>query len=267
MRTLTRVARETAGTPQQLPTVFTALHEEGIRPRRATVTMVAATPASLKSMLTLYWIARMGLPTLFFSADTDAYESMKRAAAMVSGKTMDEVEADIGNGNQGQYEELLAQLNIRWVFETDPTYEDLSLETAAYAEVFGDFPQMIVVDNLMNIVGDNENEFASMRDTTKALKRLVRITNASVFVLHHMQETEKGNDRPAARNRLQGKVAQLPEMILSIALAGDELRISAVKNRFGPGDASGEKYVTVYADPARCRFYNSRQAKMMGHAA
>lgn len=45
MRTLTRVARETAGTPQQLPVVFPALSEAGIRPRRSTVTMVAATPA------------------------------------------------------------------------------------------------------------------------------------------------------------------------------------------------------------------------------
>jgi hypothetical protein len=264
MRTLTRVARETAGSPQQLPTVFPPLAEAGIRPRRATVTMVAATPASLKSMLTLYWIARMGLPCLFFSADTDAYESMKRAAAMVSGKTMDEVERDITAGRQSDYEDMLARLNIRWVFETDPTYTDLELETAAFAEVFGEFPEIVVIDNLMNVVGENENEFASMRDTTKALKRLVRITNASVFVLHHMQETEKDNGRPAARNRLQGKVSQLPEMILSIALSGDELRVAAVKNRFGPGDASAEKYVSIFADPGRCRFYNNRLQKQQG---
>lgn len=267
MRTLLRVARETAGSPQQLPAVFPGLAEAGIKPRRSTVTMIAATPGSLKSMLTLYWIARMGLPTLFFSADTDAYESMKRAAAMVSGKTMDEVERDIAAGRQSEYEDALTALNIRWVFETDPTYTDLELETAAFAEVFGEFPEVIVMDNLMNIVGENENEWSSMRDTTKALKRLVRITNASVFVLHHMSETEKDNGRPAARNRLQGKVSQLPEMILSIALSGDELRICAVKNRFGPDDASGEKYVVVYADPGRCRFYNSRMAKSQGIAA
>lgn len=253
--------------PQQLPVVFPGLAEAGIRPRRATVTMIAATPASLKSMLTLYWVARMALPTLIFSADTDAYESMKRAAAMVSGNTMDQVERDITQGNQDYYEELLAQLNIRWVFETDPTYTDLELETAAYAETFGEFPEVIVIDNLMNVVGENENEFASMRDTTKALKRLVRITNASVFVLHHMQETEKGNNKPAARNRLQGKVSQLPEMILSIALDGDELRVSAVKNRFGPGDASAEKYVSIYADPSRVRFYNNRIAMSQGVSA
>lgn len=267
MRTLIRVARETAGTPQQLPTVFPPLADAGIRPRRATVTMIAATPASLKSMLTLYWVARMGLPTLFFSADTDAYESMKRASAMVSGQTMDQVEQDIHAGRQDGYEQALTQLDIRWVFETDPTYDDLMLETAAYAEATGEYPEVIVLDNLMNVVGENADEFASMRDTTKALKRLVRITGASVYVLHHMQETQKDTGMPAARNRLQGKVAQLPEMILSIALADNELRVAAVKNRFGPGDASAERYISLYVDPARCRFYNSRLALQTGHAA
>lgn len=219
--------------------------------------MLAATPASLKSMLTLYWTARMGLPTLFFSADTDAYESSKRAAAMVTGNTQAKVENDFAQGDQQQYLDALAKLNIRWVFETDPTYRDLELETAAFTEAFGAFPEVIVIDNLMNVVGENENEWQGMRETTKALKRLVRITDAAVFVLHHMGETEKDNTKPASRNRLQGKVSQLPEVILSIARDGSELRVCAVKNRFGPGDASGEKYVSLYASPERCRFYNS----------
>lgn len=267
MKTLLSVASQVERTPQQLPTVFPALEAAGIRPRRATVTMIAATPASLKSMLTLYWVARMGLPVLFFSADTDQYESMKRAAAMVTGASQSQVERDIVAGQRQPYLDRLADLNIRWVFETDPTYEDLALETAAYVEVYGEFPKIIVIDNLMNVVGDNENEFGSMRDTTKALKRLNRITGASVFVLHHMSEQEKDNGVPPARRRLQGKVSQLPELILSLALVGDELRICAVKNRFGKGDASGESFVSLWVSPDKCQFYNSRQAMQIGHPA
>lgn len=267
MRTLERVVAQAASGPQQLPTIFPMLAEAGIKPRRSTVTMVAAVPGSLKSMLTMYWVARMGLPTLFFSADTDAYETMKRASAMVSGVTQSEVEKDIASGNREAYAERLRQLNIRWVFETDPTYADISLEVAAYAEVFGAFPEIIVIDNLMNVVGENDNEFGSMRDTTKALKRLVRITDAAVFVLHHMQEGEKDHGTPPARRRLQGKVSQLPEVILSLALVGDELRVAAVKNRFGPGDASGEKYVSIYTAPDRCQFFTSRAALGQGFPA
>lgn len=264
MRTLERVSYQAKGIPQQLPTVFPALEHAGIRPRKATVTMIAATPGSLKSMLTLYWVARMGLPTLFFSADTDAFESMKRAAAMMTGTTQNKVEADVLAGGENPYSAALAMLNIRWVFETDPSYADIALETAAFAEVFGEFPSVIVIDNLMNVVGENDNEFGSMRDTTKAMKRITRLTSAAVFVLHHMSEQERENGAPPARRRLQGKVSQLPEVILSMLLVGDELRIAAVKNRFGPGDASGEKYVSLWTAPDKCQFFNTRANMQMG---
>lgn len=265
MQRLSRIVQQPSSTEGRvLPLVFSPLEQAGIRPRLGTVCMIAAVPGAMKSMLALYWTARMNLPTLFFSADTDAYESTKRAAAMVSGDTQDVVEHNLNNGDTDRYFNVLDTLNLRWVFETDPTYLDLELETAAFAEVHGEFPKVIVIDNLMNVVGDNENEFASMRDTTKALKRLVRITDAAVFVLHHMQETEKDTSKPPARNRLQGKVSQLPEIILSIARNGDEMRISPVKNRFGPGDASGETYVSLWTDATRCRFYASQWHKEQG---
>lgn len=267
MRTLLSVATEHKSTPQQLPSVFPAWEKAGIRLRKGTTTMIAATPASLKSMLTLYLVGRMDLPTLFFSADTDSFESAKRAAAMTSGDTQTQVEQNFAKGDVSRYQDWLGRLPIRWVFETDPTYKDIALETAAYAEVYGAFPQIIVIDNLMNVVGENDNEFGAMRDTTKAIKRLVRITGASVFVLHHMSEQEKDHGTPPARRRLQGKVSQLPEVILSLALVNDELRVAAVKNRFGPGDASGERYATLYTSPERCQFYNTRQAMQTGHPA
>ena len=258
MKTLSRVVQKSAPENRSLPTVFQAWTQAGIRPRRGNVTMIYATAASLKSMLAMYYVARMGLPTLVFSADTDEYETTKRAAAMVTGRTQAEVERDWSNGDRDEYMGMLEQLNIRWVFESDPTYSDIELETAAYAEVFGAFPEVIVVDNLMNVTPENENEWAGMRETSKVLKRLVRITDAAVLVLHHASETEKDSTTPPARSRIQGKVSQLPEVILSIARNNDELRVAAVKNRYGPGDASGENYVTLYTSPERCRFYESR---------
>src|SRR5690606_26196678 len=125
-------------------------------------------------------------------------------------------------------------------------YDDLMLETMAFAEVHGDFPAVIVIDNLMNLVGQNEDEWGSMREHTKALHRLVRVTNASVFVLHHMGETTKDPRYPSPRSALQGKVAQLPEMILSLAMDSEfgELRAAVVKSRFGKQDPTGEKFTS-----------------------
>ena len=107
--------------------------------------------------------------------------------------------------------------HVRWVWESDPTYDDITLETTAFAEVYGRFPSIVVIDNLMNVVGENESEWSSMRDTTKAIHRLVRITGAHVFVLHHMSENNARPQYPAPMRDVQGKVSQLPELIISLA--------------------------------------------------
>lgn len=224
----------------------------------------------MKTLLAQYWVARMGQPTLFFSADTDAATITKRAGAMVTGDTQDEVGRGLRGDKAADYAEALARLNhIRWVFESDPTYADLELETAAFAEAHGQFPAVIVIDNLMNVVGENEDEWGSMRDTTRALHRLVRVTDAAVFVLHHMSERKADNTQPAPRSDLQGKVSQLPELILSLAFDPElgVLNVGAVKNRFGPADASGRTFTSLLVDPARVQVYVSAQARMAGYAA
>ena len=155
------------------------------------------------------------------------------------------------------------------MFESDPTYTDLLLETMAFAEAHGRYPEIIVVDNLMNVVGENEDEWGSMRDTTKAFKRLVRFTDAALFVLHHMAERRTDNTVPAPRSDLQGKVSQLPEVILSLAFdGGSELKVAPVKNRFGPADATARTHaVSLYVTPETGQFYNSNYNRVNGMPA
>lgn len=230
--------------------------------------MFAGTPGSMKTFMVLFLLAKMGLPALFFSADTDAKTITKRAAAMLTGDSQEAVESALRtNGGASYYAEHLESLNkIRWVFESDPTYRDLELETLAFAEVHGKYPEIIVVDNLMNVVGESEDEWGSMRETTKAFKRLVRFTDAALFVLHHMAERKTDNTMPSPRSDLQGKVSQLPEVILSLAFDGvSELRVAPVKNRFGPADASARTHVvTLFVRPENGQFYTSAYARAQG---
>jgi RecA-family ATPase len=255
MKSLARSARrvqEDSG--QFLPTVLRPLEEAKIRARSGTATFVAGPPGAMKTGLVLYLVLRMNLPTLYFSADAEDFEVVERAGAAISGDTMEQVRA-----NPERYVETLrtAADNVRFVYEDSPTYEDVELEIAAYAEVYGEFPKVIVIDNLMNVVGEQENEWGSMRDTARVIHRLTRITKAGLFVLHHMADDRNDPSTPAPRAKLQGKVGQLPKAIWSLALNGDKLLICPAKNRWGPADASGQTYVTVYVDPARNRLYNS----------
>lgn len=247
-----------------LPTVFQALEDRGIRTRMGTTTMVVGPPGSMKTQFMLYYLLRLRLPALYLSADAEDFEMDERAAAVISGDSMDAVRR-----NPSAYTDTLTTdaAHVRLVFEDSPTYVDVELEVAAYAEVHGAFPKVIVIDNLMNLTGENENEWASMRDSARVIHKLTRITKAQLFVLHHMADDRTDPTTPAPRKSLQGKVSQLPKAIWSLAVEDNAFRVAPVKNRWGPGDATGRTYVELYTSPANGRFYNSRADWQMGRPA
>lgn len=261
MRSLARSARrvqEAGG--EFLPLNLRPLEDMKIRARAGTATFVAGPPGAMKTGLVLYLILRMNLPTIYFSADAEDFEIVERAGAAITGDTMEQVRA-----NPADYVPALETVNnVRFIYEDSPTYEDVELEVAAYAEVYGEFPKIIVIDNLMNLVGENENEWGAHRDHARVIHRLTRITKAALFVLAHMSDDRTDPTTPAPRSKLMGKVGALPKAIWSLALNDDQLLVAPVKNRWGRGDASGQSYATVYVDPARSRLYNSRHDMQLG---
>lgn len=263
MQSLSRIAQRPQETGAFLPPVFLPLENAGIRLREGTVTFVAGVAGAMKTGLTLYWVGRLQRPALYFSADSEPFEMVERAAAMVTGDPMTQVRADYS-----AYAGVLNDLPIRMVFEDSPTYHDLEMEVAAYAEVHGRFPEVLVIDNLLNLVGENENEWGAHRDHARVIHRITRITRATVLVLAHMGEDKVDpTQNPQPRTKLQGKISQLPKLILSLAFDGQRLKIAAVKNRFGPADASGHTYVELWCDPTRNQFFSSQYDFQNGRPA
>lgn len=248
--------RENAREP--LPDVL-GLAKHGVQVRRGQVTLIAAQPNDGKSLLTLWmslqW-ATLGIRTLYFSADTDEETTLRRAAATVTGKEQSYIEQLMREG-WDVIATALADLNgrVSFDFETDPSYQHIYEELVAYYECWGDYPQVVVIDNLMDCVGDNDDEYGSMRDTTKALKRFARLTGAAFIVLHHCNETDKRENHPPARREITGKVAQKPEMIWTVMLDGNRMMIAIVKNRSGPKDPKGLTFHTLIVDFERVQFY------------
>ena len=142
----------TKATP--LPDVWSALSNKQIKFRRGQVCMVAAAPNAGKSMFALIYAIRANVPTLFFSADTDTTTVMMRAAAHLSGHSQVLVEGNLAS-NTHYYDHRLPKLNnIKWVFDSSPSIDDLELEIRAYVELYGQAPELIVIDNLMNVVAE-----------------------------------------------------------------------------------------------------------------
>lgn len=253
MLTLARAVRQTGGGGAPLPVVWTKLASAGIRFRRGQLAMLASAPNSGKSLLALLMAIRMGVPTLYFSADTDRHDTLIRAAAAITGHTMDEVEQGFEVAPDW-YEAQLAQLSfIRFCFDPAPALEDLAMELEAYIEVMGEAPHLIVIDNLINVQMDDVDEFRGLRLIMSALHQLAREEGPCILVLHHVTGEYDNGEKPPPRRALHGKVSHLPELILTMAkvAASNFIGVACVKNRNGPADPTAENAVWLACDFAR----------------
>lgn len=260
MLTLSRGSRK-AQSSEPLPTVHQSLAEAGIRPRFGQVTMIAAQPNAGKSMfaehLAIEWVTKHGLWGYYLSADTDEGDAKRRALAMLLGETMTEVEEGLDGPGEAWYLEQLDSLaDLRWAFRSDPDVPFIMAELDAFHEAYGAHPDFLVVDNLVNLVGDVENDKRGLMELQSFLKYIARTHGMAVLVLHHCSETSGDPTVPPARKFIQNKVSELPEQILTVAYDAEEGRfgVAGVKLRGAKADPKAEHPVWLEADFARCHF-------------
>ena len=245
----------TKATP--LPDVWTGLAAKQIKFRRGQVCMVAAAPNAGKSMFALIYAIKAQVPTLFFSADTDTTTVMMRVAAHTSGHSQVTVENNLA-GDSHYYDHHFQKIDhIKWVFDSSPSIDDLELEIRAYVELYGIAPELIIIDNLMNVAAETNDEWSGLRAIMMELHDMARKTEACVMVLHHVSEqSEYGSpSKPPARRAIHGKVSQLPALILTLGYDPNQatLAVAAVKNRFGPHTADASDYAQLLVNYAACQ--------------
>ena len=269
MLSLTRAWSGATTKAAPLPDVWDTLKNKQVRFRRGQLTMVAAAPNAGKSMFALVYAIKAKVPTLFFSADTDVTTVMIRAASHVSGHAQITVEQNL-DVKSAYYDDSFEKMrHIQWVFDSSPSLDDIELEVKAYQELYGIAPQLIVVDNLMNVAAETDNEWAGLRAIMMELHDLARNTEACVLVLHHVSEASEYGDGtyPPARRSIHGKVSQLPSLMLTLGYdpLGKQLRVAAVKNRFGPNSADGKDWVALDANYAACQIGDVKLGNYVAH--
>lgn len=252
--TLSRAARsQRAGEP--LPKVFARLWDQGIRPRQSEVTLWFGLPGAAKTATVLIWLMKMNVPALYFSLDTDSGTMERRAVAHLSGKTVELVETEKKAGHD--FSGLLESSKVRYCFTPDMTMEEIDLELRAYVEIHGAYPQVIVIDNLMDMSADGDNEWSGMRQLMKGFHSLARVTQSGVWVLHHASEGSGSPFSPPPRKEIQGKLAQKPGLIISLCCTGEKVGIACVKNRHGKADPTGQTATWFNVDLSRMRLYEN----------
>jgi hypothetical protein len=236
--------------------MFPSWGRRGLSLRQSSVQIIAGVAGTYKTMVLLSGLANMKVPTLAFSNDSDDTTIAKRLLAIASGTPSEECE-DWLRTDPARCQRLLQQYDfLQWQFHSSPSLDDIWLETYAYGERYGQWPQLICIDILMGVSHAGESEWEALRTVMKEAKNLAAETRASVLILHHASEAARGKPCPS-RGDIMGKAAANPTLIVTLGKDEDErLWAACVKNRHGPCDISGRTAFQMGIDPPTSRVYD-----------
>jgi predicted ATP-dependent serine protease len=219
-----------------LPVVNSVLAGAGLSLRRGQFSLLAGAPGTGKSVVATNLAVFTKVPVLFFSADSDEWTVRTRACAILSGSLLDDVEKNLHDEAWESFyaDTLRAADHIDFCYQTDIDIDFLVLRLQAHAEMRGDYPHLVVVDNLANTIVDQDNEFAELRAICRELQRIARTTGAHIIAAHHVVGTKENGDSPVALADVMGKISKIPEVVLGLSHNGENSVILSVpKNRGG----------------------------------
>jgi RecA-family ATPase len=249
MRLLSRAIKTASQGGATLPVVWQSLAAQQIAIRYGEVSMIAGPPGAGKSTLALSLAVRAKVPTLYISADTHSHTMSLRLLALLTGRQQQDVEPLMEADRDWAAQMLKPADHIMWEFDSSPTLKDIEDAVLASRERLGEDVRLIVLDNAVDVTMDSQDEWGGLRTLMKELKWWARETGAAVVVCHHTSEGVLGNPCPPQK-ALHGKVAQTPSLILTIHNQVSTMGVCAVKNRYGPADATGGSPVWLSYEPA-----------------
>ena len=240
-----------AGDP--LPAVWDALEQKGTRFLRGQLALVCAGPGVGKSALVLSYALKAKVPTLYFSADSDAFTQLSRSLSVVTGWNMEKTTRMVREGDLGEAKDVFGDIPIRFNYSASPTPDQIELSMRAYEEVYNCHPALVVIDNITNVRTGGENDedpFSGLESLMDYLHDMARKTQACVVGLHHVTGPFNDADKPIPLSGVKGQIARVPEMVLTLHRESDDfgptlLNVSTVKNRGGKADPSGNSFVCL----------------------
>ena len=263
-----RALRKAATTGHALPELpaLAGLYSLGVQFRRSQLVMVTGRPKAGKSNFVQWLAYSWGLPALYNCWDMPAFTAAVRHAAIVTGDETSVISRHLGEDGPGgaYYEDALSGGVLEYCFDTKPELPDVQQEIDAWVEKYDAYPDVIICDNLLNIDGAEEDHRVQ-KFILRELQDLARRTGALVFVLHHATEGAKDTARPPAARETDGKVNQIPDLVLSVANDGEGgFSMAPVANRNGTSDPNADHPVRIYADFGRMVFSQYRPAVSPG---
>lgn len=238
---LSRSVKRAGSGKEPLPAPFASWASQGIRPRRASVSMLAGVPGSHKTRILLNAVMNMGVTTKAFSTDSDESTIEARILARETG-TPTSVTEEWLRTEPDKCSRLLAKHDyIDWDFRPDPTMDDIWLGLYAYHESEGRYPDQTIIDIASDVGHDAGDEWASLRDLMRQAKVIARETGTHLWLVHHAADSPSTKRPCPRRTDIHGKISAIPELIVTCGMDNSGgLHVACVKNRHAKASADAE---------------------------
>lgn len=250
-----RRIRGSAG--EVLDVKFPSLDANEIKFVRGQLVLVAAGPGTGKSVFALNLALAAESPCLYFSADSDSFTQVTRSIAITKQMTVEDAKARVLEEGRlpKEIEDGISKLQIRFDYLASPSLDDIELRMDSYQEVYGEYPELVIIDNITNVRSDNSDDdpFSGLETLLDYLHTMARDTEACIVCLHHVTGPFNDGDKPIPLSGIKGQVGRVPEMVLTMyrnsAFNGaDYLCVCAVKNRGGRADPTGHNVTQLVFD-------------------
>lgn len=203
----------------------------------------------------------MRVPTLYWSADTDQTDVTIRQLALITGEKTDLIEQRLQEESWHEY--LIGQLktvrHIDWVFDSAITGRGVRERLDAFCELHGQYPWLVVLDNMSNAIQNPAEEYAQIKTMQTETQHLAREVNAHIAVLHHAKGEYDSGQKPIPQSGGLQNPFKIPEVGLTLFSKEGQIGVCVVKNRGGKADPGAQNPVMLPIDFSR--------SAVLGHKA
>lgn len=213
-----------------------------LRPKGGNTGVIIAAPGVGKTTLLLNWVVRSGVKCLYISSDTSPADVTSQLGALATGHVRQTVEERLSESATWRSEYAKAIYakypNIVLDFSPRPTIRDIRFKALALTELWGETPEIIVMDTASNVaMADMSNNAEWQRVWLQAIS-LARELNAFFIFAHHVRQgvARSGRVAPEMNDGLWGS-DQYPEFVIGLhSPQAGRLMMTVRKNRTGPKD-------------------------------
>ena len=227
--------------------------------------MVAGGPGAGKSTLAVQFAVRSRSRVLYVAQDTPT-SVLARIASLVAGIPVAEAARSLTDGDELLFRALEGIPPEKLVLSGGShTVEDVRAEIEAYREWVGEVPDLVVIDNLVDMVSSlaTAAETRFYADVLLKLKQVAINLDVAIMVLHHVTRSGENSEHGLGRSPITMKDLLFAgereaRHVWGVYNNGrDMMIVQVLKQQDGPADPYGTMRYYLRWDPERSSLYEA----------